>query len=98
MTPTQAIAAIREILSADEWSPETLDMIADTVNRIDDNEEFSVTITWLPADVLSLRPNLTADEAEQALRVVAKVVKDRSIEEGWQILDDALFFSGYKND
>lgn len=35
---TQAIAAIREILSADEWSPETLDMIADTVNRIDDTE------------------------------------------------------------
>lgn len=59
------------------------------------NEPFSVTITWLPEDVQNLLPDLSEDEAEEALIKVSKILKDRSTEEGWQILEDALSFSGY---
>lgn len=58
--------------------------------------ENTVTITWSPEDVQQLIPQLTYDQACEALERVAQVLKDRSIEEGWTILSDALFFNGYK--
>lgn len=61
-----------------------------------DSKPFTVTTTWCPDDVLELRPHLTDEEAEQALRDVAKVLHERMVEEGWTILEDALFFSGYE--
>ena len=49
-----------------------------------------VVITWVPEDVSTLRPEWTEDQCEQFLLDNAKVLRDRSIEVGWGILEDCL--------
>ena len=46
-----------------------------------------VIIKWGIEDVLHLRPNLTEGQAEKMLTAVSRPLKDRNIEEGWQILE-----------
>ena len=46
-----------------------------------------VIIKWGIEDVLQLRPNLTEGQAEKMLTAVSRPLKDRNIEEGWQILE-----------
>lgn len=50
----------------------------------------SVTITWVPEDIKTLRPKWSLNKCERALEEIAKVLQDRSIEEGWNIIDSIL--------
>ena len=50
----------------------------------------SVTIKWVSADILSLRPDWTHDECEAFLDSVHKPLQDRSIEFGWELLEGLL--------
>jgi hypothetical protein len=56
----------------------------------------NVYIVWCPEDVQELLAGyLTYDEATEALQKVGKHLVDRSIEEGWVILETLLDTEGY---
>jgi len=59
-------------------------------------DENNVYIVWSYEDVLSLCPNLSEDDAVEALRQVARGLNERSTEEGWEILECLLEMRGYK--
>lgn len=50
----------------------------------------AVYIVWHYEDVQSLCPQLSDEEAIEALQEIADSLKDRSTEEGWQILEALL--------
>ena len=49
-----------------------------------------VVITWGWEDLQSLRPSWTEEKCVETLTKISKTLKDRSIEEGWDILRDLL--------
>lgn len=51
---------------------------------------FVCSIIWCDEDIQSLRPEWPSERIEAAGRYVAKGLRDRSTEEGWQILEDLL--------
>ena len=51
------------------------------------SETGEVVIRWSAEDVMSLRPDLTKEQAEELLMEVSRSLKDRSIEQGWEILE-----------
>lgn len=55
----------------------------------------AVYIVWHYDDVQSLCPQLSDEEATEALQEVGEYLKDRSTEEGWQILEALLQDRGY---
>lgn len=55
-----------------------------------EDKEFKVTITWLPGDIKSLRPDWDIDRCEEWLCENAKRIQDRSIELGWEVIEDLL--------
>jgi hypothetical protein len=59
-------------------------------------DENKVYIVWSYEDVMSLCPNLSADDAVEALRQVGRGLNERSTEEGWEILECLLEMRGYK--
>lgn len=52
-----------------------------------------VTITWNWEDVQTLRDDWDKAQCQEALHSISKLLKDRSIEEGWQILEDLIFLN-----
>lgn len=48
------------------------------------------TIVWSPLDVKGIYPEWTDEECMKALDAVCGELEDRSIEEGWNILDSLL--------
>ena len=50
-----------------------------------------VTISWCPTDVKAARPDLTDAECMEALEKVGGVLEDRSIELGWEVLENLLY-------
>jgi hypothetical protein len=55
----------------------------------------AVYIVWHYDDVQSLCPQLSDEEAIEALQEVAENLKDRSTEEGWEILETLLEMHNY---
>ena len=53
------------------------------------HEKFAV-ISWCPADIKELYPRWTDQECIDALQRVGASLEDRSIEAGWDILDELL--------
>lgn len=49
-----------------------------------------VTINWCAEDVKSVRPKWSDKKCLEAIDSVGKYLHDRSIEEGWQILEVLL--------
>jgi len=47
-------------------------------------------IAWTASDVKELRPNFTDQQCIEAIENCQKLLRDRSIEEGWIILGDLL--------
>lgn len=56
----------------------------------------AVYIVWRYEDVQTLCPQLSDEEAIEALQEVGDRFKDRSTEEGWEILKTLLDLNGYK--
>ncbi len=52
---------------------------------------FEISIVWTVEDIQSLRPNWKIDQCEKFLSDYAKTIRDRSIEEGWSIIDTCLW-------
>ena len=53
-------------------------------------DPLKVTITWVAEDVQTLKPEWTLEQCQAALNRVGKHLKDRSIELGYQVLEDLL--------
>lgn len=49
-----------------------------------------VVIKWLPEDVHTLREHWSTHQCEHALETISRMLSDRSIEAGWQILESLL--------
>lgn len=52
--------------------------------------EYEVMISWNWHDLQALRPKWTQKKCEETLIKISKTLKERSIEEGWDILRDLL--------
>jgi SepF-like predicted cell division protein (DUF552 family) len=50
----------------------------------------AITITWQAEDVQVLMPDLTLEQAEDALQDVGGQLQDRSVEFGWDVLEVLL--------
>lgn len=62
------------------------------------NETY-VEIRWCPADVKSIREDWSDEKCMEALDKIAHWFEDRSIELGWEALDNLLNMEyGYDND
>ena len=59
---------------------------------INDNPmmEKYVTISWCPADIKELRPDWSDEQCMQALAHIGGYLEDRSIELGWEVIEDLL--------
>ena len=64
--------------------------------NIEVRDEEKVYIVWSYEDVQSLIPNMSKEDAIEALDTVARTLHDRSVEEGWEILETALEIYGYE--
>jgi hypothetical protein len=51
-------------------------------------------VAWTTEDVLTLRPDMTIEEAEEWLQVNEKHLRDRLIERGWDVMETLLAFDG----
>lgn len=58
-------------------------------------DENQITLVWSPEDIQELCPNMSDEEAIEALHTIRDTFKDRSTEEGWNILECALEVYGY---
>ena len=45
------------------------------------------TVTWLPEDILELRPNWTPEQAEMWLDNNSRVIQERMCETGWSYIE-----------
>jgi hypothetical protein len=51
-------------------------------------------VSWTAEDVKTLRPEMTTEQAEEALQSIEKHLRDRLVELGWEVMDDLLRFEG----
>lgn len=49
-----------------------------------------ITIVWSVEDVRHLRPEVTEERAREMFDRISRPLRDRSIEEGWGILETLL--------
>jgi hypothetical protein len=61
-------------------------------------DENTISVIWSPEDIQSLVPNMSDEEAIEALHTIRETFKDRATEEGWNILEGALDYFGYLED
>ena len=69
-----------------------------TMKRKNNGGEYKVSITWRWEDVKEMRSDWTKEQCLEALQSVGRSFKDRSIEEGWQILEDLIFINEWNWD
>jgi len=50
----------------------------------------SVVIAWTAEDIKTLRPGWTEEQCEDFLQQIENVLRDRSIEFGWTIIESEL--------
>lgn len=68
------------------------------MKRKNNGGEYKVSITWRWEDVKEMRSDWTKEQCQEALQSVGRSFKDRSIEEGWQILEDLIFINEWNWD
>jgi hypothetical protein len=51
-------------------------------------------VSWTAEDVQTLRPEMTTEQAKEALQSIEKHLRDRLVELGWEVMDDLLRFEG----
>ena len=61
-------------------------------------DENTIFVVWSPEDIQSLVPELSDADAIEALHTIRDSFKDRSTEEGWNILETLLEIYGYKKE
>ena len=61
-------------------------------------DENTISVVWSPEDIQSLVPNMSDADAIEALHTIKDSFKDRSTEEGWNILEILLEMYGYKKE
>ena len=61
-------------------------------------DENTISVVWSPEDIQSLIPNMSDADAIEALHTIRDSFKDRSTEEGWNILETLLEIYGYKEE
>lgn len=59
-------------------------------------KEVLATVSFNVEDVLTIRPNMTHKQAEQALITIRKNLEDNMIEMGWDVMDNLLDCAGHK--
>ena len=52
--------------------------------------EPKASIIWTPTDIQTLRPEWTLEECEQWMASHRKCIVDRSVEFGWQVIQNLL--------
>jgi len=57
-----------------------------------DNEKKTVTITWSPEDIQDLRPDWSFERCEEWLAANGKRIRDRSVELGYEVIEDLLSY------
>jgi hypothetical protein len=50
-------------------------------------------VEWVPDDILTLRPNMTREQAEEWLEENEEFISERCIERGWEVISSLLDFS-----
>lgn len=60
--------------------------------------ENTISIVWSSEDIQTICPDMSDTEAVEALHTIRDSFKDRSIEEGWNILEILLEMYGYKKE
>ena len=61
-------------------------------------DENTISVVWSPEDIQSLVPDMSDADAIEALHTIKDSFKDRSTEEGWNILETLLEMYGYKKE
>lgn len=61
-------------------------------------DENTISIVWSPEDIQELCPDMNEEQAIEALHTIRDSFKDRSTEEGWNILEGVLDYYGYLKD
>jgi len=51
-------------------------------------------VEWTPEDVITLRENMSMEEAEEFLQSNQKYIQDRLVELGWEVLETLLAYDG----
>lgn len=51
------------------------------------DDSHDVTITWRPEDLQTINPKMSLREAKEFFKENFKIIRDRSIEEGWTVLE-----------
>lgn len=51
-------------------------------------------VEWTAEDILTLRPNMTVEQAEEWLANNEQHIAERCIEHGWDVISDLLRFDG----
>ena len=51
-------------------------------------------VEWTAEDVLTLRPDMTEEQAEEFLQSNEKHLRDRLIELGWDVMESLLAYEG----
>ena len=60
--------------------------------------EDMVTISWAVEDIMGIREGWTREQCTAALEDMSRTLKDRSVEEGWTIIEDliTILYAKYK--
>lgn len=61
-------------------------------------DENTISVVWSPEDIQSLVPDMSDEDAIEALHDIRDSFKDRATEEGWNILEVLLEEYGYKKE
>ena len=51
-------------------------------------------VEWTAEDVLTIRPDMTEEQAEEFLQSNEKHLRDRLIELGWDVMESLLAYEG----
>lgn len=49
-------------------------------------------VEWTAEDVLTLRPDMSIEEAEEFLQTNQKYIQDRLVELGWDVIESLLSY------
>jgi hypothetical protein len=55
-----------------------------------------VSIVWSFEDIQALIPSMSDEEAKECLSIIGRSLKERSIEQGWEILETLLLDENYE--
>jgi hypothetical protein len=61
-------------------------------------DENTISVVWSPEDIQTICPEMSDADAIEALHTIRDSFKDRTIEEGWNIMEILLEMYGYKKE